>query len=515
MLLLISNLIVKVIGVLFKIPLVSIIGDEGMGYFNSAYTIYTLFYTLSTAGLPVAVSILISESIAKNRWGDKKLIYKVTALVFFVIGILGSSFMLFGSRLLAFLIGSENSYLCIAAMSFVLLFVCMSSAMRGYFQGHQNMLPTAVSQIIESFGKLTVGMLLALYAIRCGYSSHVVAAYAILGITASSAVSMLYLLIAKNISDRKEGSMPNNTEKKVSFVVKKLFKTAIPITVSSAVMSLTNILDLSMVMRRLISIGYTQNEATAIYGNYSGLAVPMFNLPSAIIAPIALSVVPYITGARAANNMELANKTVKSAIKSAAILSCPCSFGLFLFASPILRLIFNDNQAERAAPLLSLLSIAIVGVSITTVTTALLQSYGKNNLPIISMVCGSAAKLISGYFLIGKLGMEGTPISTVICYLVTAGMNFIFLKVHTHVKFDVAGMLLKPLLSSLLSCGIGYLVFRLCLLVIAEELCCIIAMGVSALMYFALILLLKAVDRDDAKIFPGGRFIEKYFIRGA
>lgn len=516
MLLLISNLIVKIIGVFFKIPLVNIIGDEGMGYFNSAYTIYTLFFTLSTAGLPVAVSILISESIAGRRWSEKKLIYKITAVVFLTVGLFGSSVMLFCSRVLAELIGSEKSYLCIASMAPVLLFVCMSSAIRGYFQGHQNMRPTAVSQIIESSGKLTAGIVLALYAIKSGYSYFVVAAYAVLGITISSALSMLYLLIVKNISDRKEGkvfkSKAENSSYDTKRIVKKLFKTALPITVSSAVMSLTNILDLSMVMRRLVSIGYTETEATALYGNYSGLAVPMFNLPSAIIAPIALSVVPYITGARISKNTALVNKTVKSAVKSAAILSFPCSFGLIVFSNPVLQLIFSDTQAERAAPLLSILATAIVGVSLTTVTTALLQSYQKTHLPIISMLCGSVVKLVTGYVFIGKYGISGTPISTFACYFVTALLNFIFLKLNARISFDFIGMFFKPFLASVLSCGCGYSVLYLTRNIISEELGCILSVSVTAVLYFVGIILLKTLNKDDAKIFPGGRFIEKYLM---
>lgn len=512
--LLVSNLIVKIIGVFFKIPIVNIIGDEGMGYFNSAYTIYTLFYTLSTSGLPVAVSILVSGCIAKNNLKDKKIVYRITVLTFLIIGLMGSLFMLFGSRLLSEWIGNENSYICISAMSFVLLFVCISSAIRGYFQGHQNMFPTAISQIIESIGKLSIGIFLALYATRRGYSSYVVAAYAVLGITVSSAISMLYLLLVKNITDRNESGNGLSSGLTEVEVLKRLFKTAIPITVSSSVMSLTNILDLSMVMRRLLSIGYTPTAATAMYGNYSGLAVPLFNLPSAIVAPIALSVVPYITGARVQKNIAVVHSTIGSAIKSAAILSFPCMIGLYYLSSPILRLIFNNDQADRAAPLLSVLAMAIVGVSMTTVTTAILQACGKNKAPIISMILGSVVKIATGYLFIGEFGMVGTPLSTVCCYLVTSTVNFVFLKKYTDVKLDLIGMVLKPILASLVSCISARLVFEFLCNRIKEEIACVICLGLAACLYFFILLIIKAFNKEDTKIFPCGRLIDKYFLRG-
>jgi len=174
----IANLLIKVIGLLFKIPITNIIGDEGMGYFNAAYTIYTWFYMISTAGLPVAVSVMISKGRTSGNFKEVKKIYKITMLLFVAIGLVGMLLMIFLSKSFADVMGSRSIYLSIIAIAPTLFFICISSAVRGYFQGYQNMFPTAVSQIIEALGKLILGILFANYAISKGYDLPMVAAYA-------------------------------------------------------------------------------------------------------------------------------------------------------------------------------------------------------------------------------------------------------------------------------------------------------------------------------------------------
>ena len=192
-----STAIVKIIGLLYKIPMLSYLGTEGMAYFNAAYDIYTMFYMISTAGLPVAVSILISENRVRGNVRNIRRIYRVTVSMFFVIGCAGMLAMIFGSGWFADRIGIDDSSYCIVAIAPTLFLICISSALRGYFQGHQIMTPTAVSQIIEALGKLLVGLFLASWALKKGYSLPVVAAFAVLGLTIGVAVSMLYLIFTK------------------------------------------------------------------------------------------------------------------------------------------------------------------------------------------------------------------------------------------------------------------------------------------------------------------------------
>lgn len=497
---------------MFKIPLVNIIGDEGMGYFNSAYTVYTLFYTLSTAGLPVAVSIMISECIAANRENEKKGVYKVTFIIFLIIGLFGFGVMFFMRNTLASLIGSPFACHCLGAMSAVLLFVCISSGVRGYFQGHQIMTPTAVSSVIESGGKLIFGILFALYAIKKGYPSYIVAAFAVFGITASSMLCALYLLFSKTVFDRKNGFALGRAKVSYRKNGMRLLKYAMPITLGSVVMSLCNVLDLAMVIRRLVYTGLDPTEATAVYGNYSGLCVPLFNMPSAVIAPIGMSVVPYISGQMVKNEGDEAAKTALSAIRTVLILSFPCMIGLALFAKPILRLIFNDEAAMRAYVNMAVLAFSIVGVALTTVTTAILQGHKRNFLPVISMTAGSLVKLISGYFLIGRYGMIGTPISTFLCYMTTSFMNLYFLRRHISIPVNIVGLSFKPFLVSLTSALVSRLVFSFFLFA-GEGLACMIAIAFCGLFYFGAMLIAGGIKKEDLTVFPGGEYINKVFFK--
>ena len=192
-----ANLFVKVVGLVLKIPLRHLLTDAGMVYYNNAYDIYAWLFTVATTGLPVAVSLMVSEDRAKGNVRETRKIFRVTMLLFIVVGIAGMSVMLFGAPLFEKAYKIENSAYCMMAVAPTLFFICVASGLRGYFQGYQRMTPTAVSEVIEAIGKLAIGLLLAHFAIRQGYPLHIVAAYAALGLTIGVAGGMVFLLISK------------------------------------------------------------------------------------------------------------------------------------------------------------------------------------------------------------------------------------------------------------------------------------------------------------------------------
>ena len=259
----VSNLLVKVTGLLFKIPMNYIMGDTGMGYYNSAYSIYTLFYMLSTSGLPVAISVTVSEKRAQGKIGSAKKVFHLALAVFAAIGLLAFALMFFTSGKLALLISSELSAMSIAAAAPTILFVCVSGAYRGYFQGCGNMMPTAVSQLIEAMGKLLIGIACALYAIRMGAEIHVVAAYAVFGLTAGSFVGMLYLVITGFVRGDRDLVTEHEidyTSDKTGSIFKRFLAISIPVTLSASVMSLTNTLDTAMIRRHTGTIPRLQSR---------------------------------------------------------------------------------------------------------------------------------------------------------------------------------------------------------------------------------------------------------------
>jgi stage V sporulation protein B len=512
-----STAIVKIIGLLYKIPMLSYLGTEGMAYFNAAYDIYTMFYMISTAGLPVAVSILISENRVRGNVRNIRRIYRVTVSMFFVIGCAGMLAMIFGSGWFADRIGIDDSAYCIVAIAPTLFLICISSALRGYFQGHQIMTPTAVSQIIEALGKLLVGLFLASWALKKGYSLPVVAAFAVLGLTIGVAVSMLYLIFTKFLF-RITGKQSALTEdrgllpERSSAILGNLIKISIPITISSSVMGLARLVDTALISNRLQHIGFAQSVANSFYGAYSTLVVPIYNLPPAIITGIALSLVPMLTSAIESGNREKESMVLSSSLRICSLFAMPCSVGICLFSKSILELIFSGQTeaVEIAYPLLSILGISVIFACLMTVTNAILQAYKQERKPIISMAVGAAVKIVFDYLLIDIEGINiyGAPMSIFMCNATVMALNFYFIKKYAT-KFDgLVKLFYRPLAASVLSIGIAFGIYFLIVKNYgASRLYTIASIGIAAILYVIFAMLMRAVDEEDIKMLPGGKRI--------
>ncbi len=503
----VSGILVKVIGLLFKIPLTNMIGEGGMGYFNSAYTIYSFFYMISTAGLPIALSILISSSRGEKK---RSKVFSVALALFTALGGALSCFMFLGAGLLCDFISNPGAVYAVMTMAPCLFFVCILSAYRGYFQGYQSMLPTAVSQLIEAAGKLIFGMVFALWALNSGCSTPVVASFAVLGITASSGLSMLYLVVAKRFfkAGTPDGEFLDDPDVKTAPLLKKLIKLALPISLSSAVLSLSGLLDLAVVMRRLGHIGFSPELANAIYGNYTSLAIPLFNMPTVLITPISCALVPFIARALSSNDKNRATNGAKSCLKYATIIALPASVGMSLLAEPILKLIFDDTLAKSAAPLLSVLAISIIFVAYTNVTVSVMQSCGKIMLPILSMAIGGLVKLVCAWVLIGKMGMVGAPVSTVLCYVTMTLINFTFLDKMLDIRVNLAKMTFVPLVSTLLMALVASF-SQTCLETRFNELSCLVSVCVAGIVYLSVLLLTGYIRKEELQRLP----VIKKFIK--
>lgn len=542
----ISNLIVKAIGLLFKIPLHDILGDDGMGYFNAAYTIYTTFFMVSTAGLPVAISYMISRSRAAGNFKQVKKIMRIAFAVFFVIGAVGTCALFFGADFFARNVAKiQDAKYCIMAIAPTLFFVCLTSAFRGYFQGHQVMWPTAVSQLLESLGKLLIGILLAHWSIARGDSLPVTAAWTIFGLTIGVLCGMGFIWITKLLYNTQkinaEYALPDGEEPSVGrtrTLLRELVVMAIPVTLSSSVMSLANLIDLTVISRRLQSIGFTEKGAAALYGNYTTLAVPMFNLIPVLVYPIGYSLVPMITALLVKKEKENAQRVMTSSLKTAAILSMPCTVGMAVLARPILELIYGSaslldkyveeesellqdakfmsyigaetSSASLAAPMLSVLAVSSFLVCMLAITNSILQANKKPYLPLISMLIGAAAKIVASFVLIGnpKIGIYGAPISTDICYIIVVICNFYFCAKHAHFLPSIRRVFLRPLFAAAL-CGVTAVgSYALLSHFFGESrLFTIVAIAAAAVVYFVAILLTGALEKDDFDFIPKGQTV--------
>ena len=501
-----SAITVKIIGLVYKIPMLRLLGSEGMGYFNSAYEIYALFCAVATTGLPVAMSVMISARREKSA----RDIFKASLVLFCVLGAAGCGSMIAFAKPFATFLGSEKAAFCIAAISPTVFLICLSGAYRGFFQGKNKMVPTAVSQIIEALGKLVLGLIFAFIALKAGFSIEVVAAFAVMGLTLGTAVSLLYLAVTKRLTD---GVLRENaSEIKEKGIIRSLLRIAIPVTLSSSVVSITRVLDMSLILRRLQDMGESSEESFSLYGIYTTLALPLFALAPALISSVALPLIPALSGAIARGDEREQTVVFGDAMKLTALVSMPISLGLTLFSKPILRLLFSGETEAIAvaAPLLSILGLSVPLSCMITVGNATLQAYGRPNLPIFSMLFGTVAKLTLAYFLIGNnnVGLLGAPISTFLCDFIINAINFYFICRAMPNMPGFAGSLVRPTLAAAVSVTLSrlayqFLIFKLGESAIATVLSILLAVG----LYIITVFLFGVLDRDDLSKLPiVGRF---------
>lgn len=500
-----ASLLVKVIGVLYKIPLTYLLGDEGMGYFNTAYTIYAWLYMLSTAGLPIAVSILISEADAAGDEARAARVMRTAACLLLAIGVATTACMLFFSRAIAILLGSREAAYCMTAIAPTLFFICVTSLFRGYFQGYQEMLPTALSQLIEAAGKLVLGMFFAERASAVGQPLPIVCAAAIFGVTVGTALGTLYLTIRFLVTRGRRGRASVGVgSASGDRVLPRLFRIALPVTVSASVMSMTGLIDLGMMIRRLTSVGYTAAEATALFGNYTTLVVPMFNLPSVLVAPIATGVIPALARARATGDAEGGRRLADGAFRYTALIAMPATLGLCAFARQILALLYPQESVQTAYRLLVYVSPAVYFLCILTVSNAVLQSSGHAGVPMLGMLLGGTVKTVLGYILMGRadIAVAGAPIGTVACYLIALLVNASAMGHRAHYLPRVKEILFLPLLASMLAVGGARLIYDR-LLVSSGSLGTLTAIGLAAGVYLLVILRCGLVRPEELRLMRG------------
>ena len=516
-LLTVSTLICKVIGLLFKIPIIGIVGIDGMAYFSAAYNIYMLLNSVSAAGLPVALSILVSKNITEGKNNNAAKIFSVAMTIFAALGALCSVGLYYGADSYSDFIGIEQASGAVKAISPTLLFICLSGGIRGYFQGHKMMAPTAVSQLLESLGKLILGISFALFAIKSGGGSSVSAAFAVAGLSAGVFISLIYLLVRLVIFNRdKLRDSGYNTTDRITRIVRNLFFIAFPITLSSCITSLTSVADTALITNRLINGGMSNDAAVTLYSSYTNLAIPLFNLPPALITPIAISLVPSLTAAVTDGNTASSERYFSSAVRMCNILAIPASAGLAVFAKPILFLIYPGEReaCAFAAPLLTVLSIAIMFSCLITVLNAVLQAYMKPALPIVSMAAGALIKIVTEYFLVGSdLGIMGAPLSTIACTLTIFFVDLIFVIIYTPHKIEFKPVF-KSLIASLISVSLSALLYYLLLCFETNNAISLTAsIALAVISYSLLALMLGLICTSDFSGLPFGCKIKDALLK--
>ena len=511
-LLALATAIVKVIGALYKIPLNAIIGTKGFAYFNTAYDIYSVLLMVSTAGLPVAMSRMISAASSLNNTRQMKRIYRTAQSIFLALGLAGSLLMTVFCRQLAAFQEQPDAWAAIACLGPSALLVCLISAFRGFFQGQSNMMPTSVSQVLEALCKLVVGLGAAYFLLKFTGQIPLAAGGAILGVTSGCMVATIYLfsLFRKAYKSLDEGD-PSQEVLGYGATAKQLLSIAIPITIGSAGLQIITMMEVKVYMSQILNLGFTQDAADSMKGVY--------NMPCAFITPITVSAIPAITSALTLGQHNQVRATEESASRITALISMPCAFGLAVLAKPVMALLggYTGADLELATKLMSVLGICIIFNSTVMLTNAIMQAHGHVNLPVVNMFVGGGLKLVIIYILTGNMDINiaGVPVGTVCCYICITTLNlFAMNRCITEPPHMIRNML-KPLASAgLMSAavlGCYWLLGRVFTLgsTLGKLVLCAVPICVGVVVYVAAVVLLKAITKEDCMLLPKGEKIAK------
>lgn len=504
--------VVKIIGFIYKIPLFNMIDGDGYGYYNDAYQVYSFMFVISTAGIPVAIAKLISESNAMGRIHEPKKILSLALKCFSVVGLVGMLVLIFCARIFAqMIVKTPESAISIIAIAPAVFFVSLGSAFKGYFQGYKDMKPTAVYQILEAAAKL-LGLVAVAVLLAKGYANRpdVLSCGAILGVTFGSFVSTVFMFLrfyfGKDPIDTTVTNPIASRNNKTLF--RAMVKIAVPVTLSSSVMSITSLLDMVFVKNALIASGLTAEKANFIYGSYSGCCYSLFNLPPTITQTIGISVLPFISGLFSTGQKKEAYKNMDSSLRIVSLVAAPCAVGMAFFAYPILALIYSKPHAVAVAtPAFHILALGIYLVATVYPTNLFLQATGKEKVPLISMLVGAVLKIVINITLVSmpSVRINGAPFGTLACYGSILIINLVILRKSLKYKPDCISVFIKPIAASVISVGASYLLYRFVMYGnFSNFLCAAVGIGLSAVLYVAVILIMKAISRDDVLLLPKG-----------
>ncbi|MGI6254073.1 MAG: oligosaccharide flippase family protein [Acutalibacter sp.] len=508
-----STLIVKLLGLLFSIPLANFISAEGMSHFYIAYNIFGLFLMLSTAGLPVAVSRMVGTATSQGRRREADRVFSVAFWLFFCLGLTGCLVMFFGANQIAVWYGSPEANFAIMALAPTLFFISIESSLRGYFQGRSNMVPTATSQIIEAVTKVIIGVGLAFYIIQnfTQDADRWAAVGAIVGVSVSAALGAMYLLGFKFFQGRRDrlqrwGDEPPLTTHQQMLI--NLVRFAVPITIGSCFLSLLDTVDGAILMQRLQEgAGFTQDMADWWNGTI-GHARKFFDLPGAFVVPISTSLLPILSGAIAAKDKRQVDRISSTALRVTLLIGVPSSVGMAIFSQPICQLLlFNQPEvAQEAAPLLTMLSVAIVFSGLLFTTNAILQSFGRATRPVVDMAVGGIIKIVLSYVLIGipEVAAMGSAISTVVSYVVMVTLNVFAIRGSLPEMDSVVKTALPLVVSAAIMGGVSYGFYWLLAQVVSPRLAVLPAIVVAIVVYAVCVVLFKGVSYDDVAMLPKG-----------
>ncbi|MGB3367003.1 MAG: polysaccharide biosynthesis protein, partial [Acidaminobacteraceae bacterium] len=504
----IAAIVIKVIGATFRIPLANKIGDLGMGYYQSAYPIYIYLSVIATAGIPTAIAKIVSEKVAIGDHIGANRILKVSLSLMMVVGGMISLALIFSAPTLAHYVKNEKAVYSMYAIAPAIFFVSIMSVFRGYFQGYQRMEAYAWSQVIEQFARVTVGLSLAFMLVSKGLEFS--AAGATFGATVGGIVGSILIFVLfikyKNTGDFTQ-LVPHDDEASKS-IVKRLMMVAIPITIGASILPVMTVFDLAIVMRRLNDIGYMGQDANRLYGQLTGYAQTVVNLPQVITAAVQISIVPAISQFVTLGDKVRRDDTIEAGIRLALIIGLPSSVGLVLLSEGIMKLLYpmQMNIASNTGAVLGILGWGVVFLSMFQITTGILQGIGKQSIPMKNLFFSAILKAVLSYVLVGVavLNIKGAAIATVSAYALAAILNFTMMVKETKITLSFKNVFLKPIISVAVMGLAVKLTYIILALVVSDRMATALAVVIGGGSYFIMLFVTNTLTDKDLEMMPGG-----------
>jgi stage V sporulation protein B len=521
----VAVIITKILGAIYKIPMANILGPKGFAHFSVAYNLYAVLLTLSTAGLPIALSKLVSEANSLDRPVQIKKTYRIALISFMVLGAIGTAVMfMFPTELAVFMEDVEASH-CMFAVAPSVILVCIMSAFRGYTQGLSDMRPTSVSQVIEVAVKVFFGIAVMVILDNQGKSAPILASGAISGVSVGSLAACIYMGIvavkrmkSEDLRYCESPESTRNVSDSERAILKRLLKVGIPIAIGSSILSVITLINTKLILGQLQnSAGFSYDASTSLFGVYS-TTLPLFNLPAAVITPLTISIVPAIAGYIERKQFADAKDVIESSLRIATIIALPMAVGLSVLSDPVMYGLYGSRGV--GSDLLLILGAASFFVCLSLMTTAILQASSRERLPVFTMLIGGGLNIVLNWFLVGNpdINIYGAPIGTLICYVAMSGLNLWFVMNKLPERPKLGKVFFKPLINCIVMGAAAWIVYPAMLELIGagpepERKIVLVALlgaiAVAVLVYAVMTIITKAITLEDMKLIPKGEKIAK------
>jgi stage V sporulation protein B len=502
-----ASLFVRFIGFLYRIPFTNWIGDTGIDYYNAAFQIYTLAIAISSGALPVAVSRLVSERIAREQYHNAHEIFKTAMLFALVLGGIVGIIMGMGANYFANLLDAPNAVLPIRTLAPTVFFVAMLAVFRGYFQGMKTAIPTALSQVVEQIFKVIITLWLAFIFLDAANIQYAVAGGTIgTGIAALAGLAVviiLYALIAKDLRNRAKHDVNYVVDESKYTQISAILKTAMPMISAMVIFSVSGLLDLTMATSRMESSGaFTLYEARELRGQFTGKFILLTSLPIALSVALSAAVIPEITSSTVKMDTAAVKRKTNMALRLSTILSIPAAVGLAVLADPIVALLFPRHP--EGGWLLRYGAASIVFISLVHVLTGALQGIGHVKLPVIAACVGVLIKIPVNYVLIGipSINIMGAVISTIVCFIVAGAINTFFLYKHTRILPDLTGAFIRPFAAAVGMGMVCYIMYHTLIIFAPPQRATISALVAGTTAYVLFMCLVKGFRQSDLQAMP-------------